>query len=240
MASGEGARFMSEERAVALKSVIKDLQLAFAGEEFIDQALCLAYSKLKKIEGFVPYEINKYPNLVDTESYDNHLDNTPMSLAEAFIWKQGDWLKYRSFASHYQLHSQEPKSGHVHFAFAKHLREPKNTPIFDQNSLRAMWAICPVLTVEELRSIEGYLVSSIRKTKGRWKKTPGGRHAGPSMHAFFRVMRITASKSKINDFSSIDRLLMPLGSLLKTVKPLAGRTEVETFKLLRDCDSKFE
>lgn len=216
-----------------LKGVVSELQTAFEGEGLGDAMIQRALNLLAGINSFKPYRADRYPGLVSTENFEGSLGRTPANLAEAFIWKQGDWLKYQSFVSYYALDSQVPTRGHVHFAFAKHLRDPKRVPIFDQNSLRAVWAICPLLTKSELRSIESYLVVSTGKNKGAWKSNAGGGGALASMKAFFRVMQVLVSKPGSTNIDSIDKLLMPLGSLLKGLKSSAGDTKVEAFKRLR-------
>ena len=216
-----------------LKRVVSELRTAFEVDGLGDTMIQRTLNLLAEINSFKPYRADQYPGLVSTESFESSLGQAPASLAEAFIWKQGDWLKYQSFVSYYALDSQEPTSGHVHYAFAKHLRDPKRIPIFDQNSLRAVWAICPLLTASELRSIESYLVVSSGKNKGAWKSNAGGGGALASMKAFFRVMQVLVSKPGSTNIDSIDKLLMPLGSLLKGLKSCSGDTKVAAFKRLR-------
>ena len=174
--------------------------------EFIEQlsAIGVSYNK-------------KYPKLVaDNITYGFKIPNSPETLAEAMIWKLGKWEAYKNFIGNYTKYKNNPNSpvtiegGIVFSAFAKHLADPVNSPIYDQHSLRGLWAICS-FTYEENNLID-------RLLKGKDNKLgaiDGNKVDLESSYALFH--RKINAICKINSVTNqdLDQLLMPLGQALK-------------------------
>src|SRR6185437_7897183 len=96
---------------------------------------------------------------------------TPANLSEALLWKLGKWKSYKKFASNYKNSAAQPtKTDVVFFAFARHLEDRDNNPIYDQHAIRALWAICGKLTPEECERCKSVLLDG----EGKWKTTGSG------------------------------------------------------------------
>ena len=159
------------------------------------------------------YDETKFPGLKDTRAWSSAALSYPTDLAEALLWKLGKWKAYREFVANYIDEVLVPKSnGVVFFAFARHLKSEVN-PIFDQHSLRAIWAICSCISPSESESIKRWLMSK----KEKWKEAGAG-PTGIHCYDIFREQLKYVAREGV-DFRHLDHLLMPLGQAIKQVAP---------------------
>src|SRR5438128_6555867 len=128
-----------EENRNCLCGLVTELRSKISTKKLTSETIAEAVDRLKAI-GF-DYKDRKFPPLRDTGTFEDESSDAPKSLAEALLWKLGRWKAYKNFANYYADKQSKPARNNVVFyAFAKHLKDQEN-PIFDQHSLRALWAI---------------------------------------------------------------------------------------------------
>ena len=157
------------------------------------------------------YKDETFPELLDTNTWKDESSNSPKGLAEALLWKLGRWKAYRNFANYYAYDQSKPRNDIVFYAFARHLKKPNKNPMFDQHSLRALWAICPNLTPEEEEKCKNYLID----TQDRWKGSGSGTSAAECYNIFKKRLKSLITKSGARTLRELDRLLMPLGQAIR-------------------------
>lgn len=154
------------------------------------------------------YDQETYPELRKTELFLPNMEDSPQNLAEALLWKLGKWPSYKNFVHYYDGKDKKPKKTDIIFyAFAKHLRD-NNDPIFDQHTLRSMWAVDSLLTKEE-----GALCKQFLMSKRKWKPSGSGSSGMQCYDLYKRFIRRV--QSFYNDIKRLDMLLMSLGQALK-------------------------
>jgi hypothetical protein len=155
------------------------------------------------------YDQETYPELSKTELFLPNTEDSPQNLAEALLWKLGKWPSYKNFVHYYDGKNKKPKKTDIIFyAFANHLRD-NNYPIFDQHTLRSMWAVDSSLTKEKGALCKQFLMSN----KGKWKLSGGG-SSGSQCYELYKTF-IRRVQVFYNDLKRFDMLLMPLGQALK-------------------------
>ena len=102
----------------------------------------------------------------------------------------------------------QKKTDIIFYAFAKHLRD-NNDPIFDQHTLRSMWAVDSSLTREEGALCKKFLMNN----KGKWKPSGSGSSGMQCYYLYKRFIR--SVQSFYNGIKRLDMLLMSLGQALK-------------------------
>jgi hypothetical protein len=156
------------------------------------------------------YDQETYPVLSKTELFLPNTEDSPQNLAEALLWKLGKWPSYKNFVRYYDGKDKKPKkSDIIFFTFAKHL-EDNNNPIFDQHTLRSMWAVDSSLKREEGTLCKQFLMTN----KGKWKPSGSG-SSGMQCYDLYKRF-IKRVQSFYNDIKRLDMLLMSLGQALKT------------------------
>jgi hypothetical protein len=157
------------------------------------------------------YDDKKFPALKGTENLIDRSSETPTNLAEALLWKLGKWQSYKDFAANFTNDDSEPtKQNVVFFAFARHLKDKKN-PIYDQNAIRALWAICGKLTVTEKKKCKTLLFNG----KGKWKQVGSGNVTIECYELFMKHINDLVPTDTGVPTGLLDRLLMPLGQAIK-------------------------
>lgn len=162
------------------------------------------------------YDEAKFPKLTETKNFSAGVKDTPQNLAEALLWKLGKWPSYRTFAKQYSdsdNQAQPSSTSVVFFAFAKHLKDPDKNPIYDQHTLRAMWAINLRLNDQERSCCKEVLMNG----ENKWKAAGSGNSAAFA-YKLFQEHFNDLSKAESTDATAkgiFDRLLMPLGQALK-------------------------
>lgn len=159
------------------------------------------------------YNADDFPPLPDPSQFKDLSKDSPQTLAEAMLWKLVRWKAYKNFAANFQKAAAQPTKNTdvVLFAFAKHLRD-RNFPIYDQHSLRALWA-CGELGDDEIIVCKSVLFS---KT-GKWKDSGSGKHSVQAYDLFCKHLeRLAGSQSAITK-EQLDHLLMPLGQAIKQI-----------------------
>ena len=196
------------------------------------------------------YEDGLYPALTGTKKLPVHSISTPSNLAEALLWKQGDWNKYQRFVRNYFAESPSvPDDGVVHFAFAIHLRDNRK-PIFDQHALRAMWAISDRLaSTRMVDNLRGANLSKLKKNSRAYKNpeenpckcylmSPDGEWnenhpKGSSTESYLQFVEAISDLHKAHklDRRQLDRFLMVLGSALKDLSiEMAGTKKKDQYQ----------
>ncbi len=194
----------------ALKLLISKLQKAISEGGMTEEIVDSAIKKLSEVK--YKYDDGSYPALVDTGNFNDTSGNTPGNLAEALLWKLGKWKAYKKFAAYYQSDDSGPtKNNVVLCAFAKHLRNVSN-PIYDQHAMRALWAICGMLTDNEKKKCKSLLFNK----KQKWKKTGSGASTIECYKLFVRHLDDLVNIENGPAKGRIDRLLMPLGQAIKS------------------------
>jgi hypothetical protein len=161
--------------------------------------------------GFKLYDEKQFPPLIDSDKFVDSSRDSPSNLAEALLWKLGKWKSYKRFAANYAAKSPVPtKQDVVFFAFAKHLKDRGN-PIYDQHSIRALWAICGNLNDEEKIKCKSLLFDG----NDVWKPSGSGRDTIACYELFVRHINNVVNTDDGPSLSEIDRLLMPLGQAIK-------------------------
>lgn len=188
----------------SLQGTIKDGSLNSSGIKFATESLTsIGYQ----------YNANLYPELSIDANLSSTISDSPNSLAEALLWKMGKWNIYRDFVNNYNSDSALVRKSDVVFsAFAKHLKN-SNSPIYDQHTLRAMWAINTNLTPKHRMQCKSVLIKSKGEKKGEWKSTLSGSETIACYELYVAQLNELASNSLSK--STLDKLLMPLGQALK-------------------------
>ncbi len=157
------------------------------------------------------YDQNRFPALKGTENFIDTSSETPSNLAEALLWKLGRWQSYKDFAANYTNDNSEPTIHNVvFFAFARHLKDRRN-PIYDQHAMRALWAICGKLTIDERMKCKTLLFDR----NGKWKQVGSGSATIECYEIFVKHINALIPSDNGNTKSEMDRLLMPLGQAIK-------------------------
>lgn len=204
---------------MSLQDLVRFLQQKVAKGGLTSRIAADATARLEEL-GY-GYEHAKFPALAETTTFPSKAGSSPSSLAEALLWKIGKWKDYKKFVSQYANDASVPgKSDIVFFAFARHLRNPAEKPIYDQHALRAMWAICKTFTEKDHTKCESFLMSGGRRKKGsspsrsdkKWKQTGNGATAAECYEIFLRHFpRLQGGATN----REIDLVLMPLGKAIK-------------------------
>jgi hypothetical protein len=208
-----------EDKKRELSKLVSSIRKRLKGEASIVEEQIDAWRKqLKKIDKSYRYEAKKYPDLkkgrIDFPKEPKKDENFPQNPAEALLWKQGDWLKYRKFLKWgSSKETPNPPARIVQYAFALYLKDMDGgRPIFDQHSLRALWAIR-----RKGRKKNGaqccykYLLSD----EGSWKGTPGSGSPVASYDWYRKELEEIVNIVPIDLRNDFDKLLMPLGKALK-------------------------
>lgn len=192
-----------------LKQLIATLKRAIAEDRLTDTVVEQATDDLSAIR---QYDTEKFPKLTNTGTFSDSSGNTPNGLAEALLWKLGKWKVYKKFAANYS--SANPsltKTDVVLFAFTKHLKDSA-VPIYDQHTIRSLWAICGKLSPDEARSCRSLLFDG----KNKWKATGSGGETIECYELFVSHMNsLTANRIDAPTMERLDRLMMPLGQAIK-------------------------
>jgi len=190
-----------------LKLLIEKLRVAVDSGKMTSDFVSKSIAEIKEI-GF-EYNYDKFPLLVDTESFSDTSLGSPSNLAEALLWKIGKWKTYKKFCNQFADQNSEPSNTDVVFyAFAKHLKDNDN-PIYDQHAMRGIWAICSDLDASEVAKCKHLLFD----TSNKWKSTGTGANATACYEIFLnRMARIVKDGCTKEE---LDRLLMPLGQAIK-------------------------
>lgn len=192
-----------------LSDLIKALQEAVHGNKLTGQVVEDA-TKTLTVLGHKEYDFEKFPVLTTTSSFKGSVGDTPDSLAEALLWKLGKWEVYKTYVENFNNKELKvsSKGGVVFSAFAKHLQDKNNNPIYDQHAIRALWAIS-VFSNDEKEKCKSLLFDG----SSHWKHAGSG-DDGSCYALFVRHMK---SLCEVNNVSSekLDRLLMPLGQAIK-------------------------
>jgi len=160
------------------------------------------------------YDDVKFPPLRNTKSMLNEISEGPRTLAEALLWKLGKWPAYKNFVEFHRGDGTKPTDPQsvVFAAFALHLKDETN-PIFDQHSLRALWAICAFArSSAEFQACKAFLVDA----KGKWKAAGSGKESVECYHLFTKHLVRVQEQTRVS-LREIDRLLMPLGRAIKEI-----------------------
>jgi len=202
---------------------------------------CLSSQNIKEAIKQLPslgqsvYDEEKFPALRTNHDYgafstryaDLEEQNSPISLAEAMIWKLGRWDAYKSFVKNYETQNLvvSDDGSVVMSAFAKHLQTREN-PIYDQHAIRSLWAIGR-LDKDELIACESVLIDS----SGNWKDSGSGKSAVACYELFVKHTKNICSENTVS-LRELDLLLMPLGQALKKVtRPKKkGESDLQLFK----------
>lgn len=192
----------------SMENLINHLQVNVKEKKIDGKLIASAISYLVDL-GYEPYDKEKFPTLVNTESFNSTIGSTPENLAEALLWKLGKWPVYKTFVENYKNDDLEVSStgGVVLSAFAKHLHD-NDRPIYDQHAIRAIWAICE-LDEKEQALCKNLLV----KKSGEWKDTGSG-DDGSCYQLFVSWIKKICTENNL-DHRDWDTLLMPLGQALK-------------------------
>ncbi len=155
------------------------------------------------------YNLKTFPPLSKTEFFKPSLNDSPRNLSEALLWKLGKWTSYNNFVKYFEKDDKVPvKTDIIFYAFAKHLKD-NNNPIFDQHTLRSMWAVDSALTNDERIFCKNFLMNK----NGKWKPSGGG---GSGLQCYNLYLRFIRKIQKFNvTLKKLDMLLMPLGQALK-------------------------
>ncbi len=193
-----------------LKDLITRLQKHIKNKSMGDKEIDEETKKLSEI-GY-KYDDRRFPELVNTEKFTNTSKDTPANLAESLLWKLGKWQSYKSFAAKFEnVQSKPTKTDVVFFAFAKHLKD-KSNPIYDQHAIRALWAICSTLSLDEKKKCRSLLFDG----KDRWKKSGSGGETISCYRLFVKhIEELVRDSGGSLKKGEIDRLLMPLGQAIK-------------------------
>lgn len=168
------------------------------------------------------YDVSLFPALPQ-KTWPIPAGAAPESLAEALLWKMGKWKVYRSFVAHYADTASLAENGVVFYAFAKHLANPNN-PIYDQHTLRALWAIDALLTRDQTAICRRLLAT----VEGCWKPILSGANSidGYVLYAERIALLVQGGAT----MAKLDKLLMPLGQALKD-----NTADVAEFESIAGC-----
>lgn len=196
--------------ATSTQDLIGDLKRDVSNGKLTEEAISAAIKTLGDL-GHDTYNFKKFPQLVNTSSFNGAVGDAPASLAEALLWKLGKWPTYKTFVQSYNDQDLEvsAKGGVVFSAFAKHLQN-NEFPIYDQHAIRAIWAICDLEDGDKKRC-KALLVDST----GSWKQAGSG-DDGSCYKLFVSNVDEICKKNNVKH-RTLDLLLMPLGQALKKV-----------------------
>jgi hypothetical protein len=189
----------------AIAELVLRLRNAITRGAAISAAIKCATDELRGL-GYV-YDSNKFPALQQHYDIIDPTKAAPTTLSEALLWKLGRWDAYLGFLEHFATDDDPGNGDIVFYAFAQHLRD-RNTPIFDQHVLRAIWAIGN-LTDEESKRCRSFLMDG----NSEWKESGKGPEGVACYDLFLRRMSKLRELGASN--SQLDKLLMPLGQALK-------------------------
>jgi len=195
-------------RNKSIRSLIQEIKTAVAHNKLTNSAIADAIKELESL-GHSTYDNNKFPLLENTNSFDVSVGSTPASLAEALLWKLGKWPTYKTFVENYKNKELEVSTtgGIVFSAFAKHLQN-NEYPIYDQHSIRAIWAICE-LQIDEQEFCQSLLFDK----SGAWKQAGSG-DDGSCYKLFITWVKKICHENGVSH-RELDQLLMPLGQAIK-------------------------
>lgn len=141
--------------------------------------------------------------------------SSPENLAEALLWKMGKWKIYKQFVANFQSANPITKKTDVVFAaFAKHLKD-RAKPIYDQHTLRALWAV-KNLSDHEYSQCKSALLMLRGERSGGWRQNLAG---GSTIACYELYVKHVGELVALKDGPSmgdLDKLLMPLGQALKS------------------------
>lgn len=213
-----------------LTDLIKALQGAAHCNTLSEQMVNDATTMLVAL-GHKAYDIDKFPVLTGTSSFNGSVGRAPQNLAEALLWKLGKWNVYNTFVENFNEKDLQvsTKGGVVFSAFAKHLQD-KTNPIYDQHAIRALWAICD-FSDEEKSKCKALLFDGA----GKWKDAGSG-DDGSCYTIFVRHIKSLCSNGQLSS-EKLDRLLMPLGQAIKKAsradkQTKNGKADYERFSAL--------
>lgn len=190
-----------------IKTIVSSLRQRVICGTFDAEVVSQSTAKLAKLS--YEYDSILFPPLPFSQNWTSPSLAEPQSLAEALLWKMGKWNIYKSFVEHYVKIDSEPKTTDVVFyAFAKHLKD-RERPIYDQHTLRALWAIDSKLTSDQIK----ICCSLLAKKNGEWKSIASGTNAKNGYELY--LDRVTILRSQGASLRDLDKLLMPLGKALK-------------------------
>ncbi|MCK8514998.1 hypothetical protein M0534_01455 [Methylonatrum kenyense] len=217
------------EEAQKLKKLVCSLRQLIRESALSAETILEKRKELENIHSKYKFDEKAYPDLKlngkSPFTGDVQVDKNepPRSLAEFFIWKQGAWKKYQTLRNYFSSAGVEicddkirDKKYIVHAAFAKHLMDPRENPIFDQHALRALWAIDPGIAPEEHGVIAHFLFKKPDSDEEQWKANGSGESAGKCYTIFKRRIGKISNKNKVSH-GELDKLLMPLGRALKNL-----------------------
>lgn len=196
-----------------LKEIIHNLRDKVNNKNLDKKSLEKIKEDLEKIN--YKYDENKYPpiNLDKFKNIEFQINDSPVNLAEAFLWKLGKWKEYKQFVSRYHENDiQTPDNAVIYYAFAKFLKEPNENPIFDQHAFRAIVAIC-FEKLSDMHTTEWY----IGKDDYEWSSGIEKKVAKDSYNFFVKKVKEIVNNNSQKDFSlkEFDSVLMPLGKAIK-------------------------
>ena len=194
-----------------LKALVQDLQHRVASVSLNIMDIDQGIATLAGI-GYA-YDDEKYPSLPQCRP-EAPTVTIPTTLAELLLWKLGKWKAFKGFAEFYRDGVSAPRGSRsvVFDAFALHLQN-RDTPIFDQHSLRAVWALYGKERPMR-RDCQRFLFGKSRAGVEGWKHTGSG-PAGVSCYRWFLRRVNTLTTQAQAPPGKLDRLLMPLGQALK-------------------------
>jgi hypothetical protein len=140
------------------------------------------------------YDQKTYPAISKTELFLPNTEDSPQNLVHYYDGKD----------------KTPKKTDIIFYAFAKHLKD-NNDPIFDQHTLRSMWAVDSSLTREEGAFCKHFLMND----KGKWKASGSGSSGMQCYDLYNRFIKRV--QSFYNDIKRLDMLLMSLGRALKKI-----------------------
>ncbi len=197
---------MKNEDKKELNEVIKYLRRNGINKETVKESI----EKVNDL-GF-KYNINKFPELINTKNFDVSNSASPINLAEALLWKIGRWDSYVNFRKYYGDQTQLPKKDVVFYAFALHLANPEENPIFDQHTLRAMYAINENWSEKEDKAIVKH---TLLTNNNNWKTTLSGKNFKKSYDIYCNYVSDVINNKHPATLAEIDHLLMTLGQAIK-------------------------
>jgi hypothetical protein len=173
------------------------------------------------------YCINELKDLLDKKyDYSSLLNSSghykspeepfPTTLAEALLWKIGKWETFLNFVGYYNGNQHDSHTDVVFYAFARHLAEEK-LPIFDQHSLRAIWAICEINDDEE-KVLKKSLFKKVRNKQSYvWRSYGTGKEFRKCYSEIFlpKIYSLLPPDFGRNEMTCLDAFLMPLGQMIK-------------------------
>jgi hypothetical protein len=168
------------------------------------------------------YDNTKFPSIPKDAVFEAPVhkvskDSGPRNLAEALLWKKGDWSKYVAFVNDFKNKDLNPKTkegGPVFFAFAKHLKDRKSKPILDQHSARALWVLSDSQWDLKDEPYRHFLLEGKNGVE-QWRTSQSPKNAANLVISNF--WSSVTSTCAANDIclTRLDALLMPLGQALK-------------------------